>query len=109
MLGTLQGIEAVKAVLEATPEMGTCFIAIQENKIVRRPLMKATQDVKELAAAIMAEDFEKAMSLRDAEFAGKYQSYLTTTNVLMDDVNLPPKSVSARCIMYDLCLLFDRE
>ncbi|OAQ65732.1 6-phosphofructokinase beta subunit [Purpureocillium lilacinum] len=92
MLGTLQGIEAVKAVLEATPEMGTCFIAIQENKIVRRPLMKATQDVKELAAAIMAEDFEKAMSLRDAEFAGKYQSYLTTTNVLMDDVNLPPKS-----------------
>ncbi|OAQ57729.1 6-phosphofructokinase [Purpureocillium lilacinum] len=85
MLGTLQGIEAVKAVLEATSETGTCFIAIQENKLVRRPLMKATQDVKELAAAVVAEDFEKAMSLRDAEFAGKYQSYLTTTNVLMDN------------------------
>ncbi|KAL3965050.1 hypothetical protein ACCO45_002054 [Purpureocillium lilacinum] len=92
MLGTLQGVEAVHAVLEATPETETCFIAINENKIVRKPLMEAVQDTKEVAAAVDAKDFEKAMSLRDAEFADQYFSYLTTTNVMVADHKLPEKS-----------------
>ncbi|CRK31924.1 hypothetical protein BN1723_018472, partial [Verticillium longisporum] len=69
MLGTLQGVEAVKAVLEATPETETCFIAITENQITRRPLMKAVQDTKQVAKAVDAKDFETAMGLRDTEFA----------------------------------------
>ncbi len=96
MLGTLQGVEAVHAVLEATPETETCFIAINENKIVRKPLMEAVQDTKEVAAAVDAKDFEKAMSLRDAEFADQYFSYLTTTNVMVADHKLPEKSVSLK-------------
>ncbi|PNY27184.1 ATP-dependent 6-phosphofructokinase [Tolypocladium capitatum] len=92
MLGTLQGVEAVKAVLEATPETETCFIAINENKIVRKPLMKAVQETKDVAAAVDAKDFERAMSLRDAEFADQYNSYITTTNVLVDDRKLEDKS-----------------
>ncbi|GAB0139173.1 hypothetical protein EsDP_00007386 [Epichloe bromicola] len=82
LLSTLQGVEAVKAVLEATPETETCFIAINENKIVRKPLMKAVQETKEVAQAVVSKDFEKAMSLRDTEFADQYNSYLTTTNVM---------------------------
>ncbi|QPH04146.1 hypothetical protein C2857_000915 [Epichloe festucae Fl1] len=82
LLSTLQGVEAVKAVLEATPETETCFIAINENKIVRKPLMKAVQETKEVAKAVVSKDFEKAMSLRDTEFADQYNSYLTTTNVM---------------------------
>ncbi|UNI13794.1 6-phosphofructokinase [Purpureocillium takamizusanense] len=92
MLGTLQGVEAVHAVLEATPETETCFIAINENKIVRKPLMEAVQDTKKVAAAVDAKDFEKAMSLRDAEFADQYFSYLTTTNAMVADHKLPEKS-----------------
>lgn len=79
MLGTLQGVEAVKAVLEATPETETCFIAITENKITRKPLMSAVIETKEVAKAIDAQDFEKAMSLRDTEFSDQYQSYMMTT------------------------------
>lgn len=94
MLGTLQGVEAVNAVLEATAETETCFIAINENKIIRKPLMKAIQETKELAAAVDAKDFERAMSLRDVEFADQYNSYLTTTNVMVEDRKLPDKSVS---------------
>lgn len=95
MLATLQGVEAVHAVLEATPETETCFIAINENKIVRKPLMKAVLETKELAAAVEAKDFEKAMALRDTEFADQYRSFLTTTNVLSGDSKLPERSVSA--------------
>ncbi|KAL6901652.1 6-phosphofructokinase [Trichoderma evansii] len=92
MLATLQGVEAVKAVLEATPETETCFIAINENKIVRKPLMQAVKETKEVAVAVDAKDFDKAMSLRDTEFSDQYKSYLTTTNVLIDDHKLPEKS-----------------
>jgi 6-phosphofructokinase 1 len=94
MLATLQGVEAVKAVLEATPETETCFIAINENKIVRKPLMQAVKETKEVAVAVDAKEFDKAMGLRDTEFSDQYKSYLTTTNVLIDDHKLPEKNVS---------------
>jgi 6-phosphofructokinase 1 len=60
-LSTLQGVEAVNAVLEATPETPTPFIAINENKITRKPLVQAVLDTKEVAKAIEAHDFDKAM------------------------------------------------
>lgn len=94
MLATLQGVEAVKAVLEATPETETPFIAINENKIVRKPLMQAVAETKELAKAVDAKDFQKAMSLRDAEFADQWNSYMLTTNVMVDEEKLPEKEVN---------------
>ncbi|KAJ2968495.1 hypothetical protein NQ176_g9153 [Zarea fungicola] len=89
MLGTLQGVEAVKAVLEATPETETCFIAINENKIVRKPLMKAVAETKLVAKLVEEKQFDKAMSLRDSDFADQYNSYLTTTNVLVEKYKIP--------------------
>ncbi|KAI0835513.1 6-phosphofructokinase [Hypoxylon sp. FL0890] len=89
MLATLQGVEAVKAVLQATPETETCVIAITENKIVRKPLMKAVQETKEVAKAIEAQDFDRAMSLRDTEFSDQYKSYMMTTTMGLDqDIHL---------------------
>ncbi len=92
MLSTLQGVEAVKAVLEATPETETCFIAITENKIVRKPLMKAVQDTKQVAKAIDAQRYDEAMALRDTEFVDQYESYLMSTKVLLDQGMLLDKS-----------------
>lgn len=43
MLATLQGVEAVEAVLESTPETPSPMIAINENKITRKPLMDAVK------------------------------------------------------------------
>ncbi|KAF3063707.1 ATP-dependent 6-phosphofructokinase [Daldinia childiae] len=89
MLATLQGVEAVKAVLEATPETETCVIAITENKIIRKPLMAAVQETKKVATAIEAQDFDKAMSLRDTEFSDQYKSYMMTTTMGLDqDIHL---------------------
>ncbi len=91
MLSTLQGVEAVRAVLEATPESETCFIAITENKIVRKPLMEAVQATKSVASAIDAHDFDRAMGLRDTEFSDQYKSYMMTTRVQLDTSMLLPQ------------------
>ena len=93
-LSTLQGVEAVKAILEATPETPTPFIAINENKITRKPLVQAVLDTKEVAKAIEARDFDRAMSLRDTEFSDFYNSYMTTTATdLNNSMLLPPQKV----------------
>lgn len=95
MLATLQGVEAVKAVLEATPETETCFISITENKIARKPLMAAVKETKEVAKLIENQEFDKAMSLRDTEFSDQYKSYQMTTAIgISDDVLLPQDKVS---------------
>lgn len=48
ILATLQGVEAVNAVLEATPETPSYVIGIVQNKIVRNPLEKAVELVRPL-------------------------------------------------------------
>jgi len=94
MLGTLQGVEAVHAVLDATPETPTPFIAINENKITRKPLMQAVIDTKEVSKAIEARDFDRAMGLRDTEFSDFYRSYMTTTATDLDEsMKLPTHKV----------------
>jgi len=98
----LQGVEAVNAVLEAKPGTPTPFIAINENKITRKPLVQAVLDTKEVAKAIEARDFDKAMSLRDTEFSDFYNSYMTTTATGLDDTMLlPHKKVSLYHLQYD--------
>ncbi|KAF2205988.1 6-phosphofructokinase [Delitschia confertaspora ATCC 74209] len=89
MLATLQGTEAVKAVLEATPDTPSPVICVIENKIVRRPLLEAVAQTKEVANAIHAKDFARAMSLRDAEFAEYYQAYQITTKIEHAHLKLP--------------------
>lgn len=93
MLATLQGVEAVAAVLEATPETPTPMIAIIENEIVRTPLMEAVRATHEVAQAIKAKDFKRAMSLRDAEFTEYHNAYMTTTATDHPKLKLPNEKV----------------
>ncbi|KAF2661229.1 6-phosphofructokinase [Lophiostoma macrostomum CBS 122681] len=91
MLATLQGVEAVKAVIEATPDTPSPVICIIENKICRRPLLEAVAQTKEVAVAIDNGDFAKAMQLRDAEFGEYYKSYQITTAADQPEMLLPPE------------------
>jgi len=43
---TLQGVEAVEAILESTPGTPSYMIGVQENKIIRVPLMEAVEKVR---------------------------------------------------------------
>ena len=93
MLGTLQGVEAVEAVLDATPETRTPVICIIENKIVRKPLVDAVAATLAVAHAISKKDFKLAMSLRDAEFSEYHKAYMITTATDQPELMLPEDKV----------------
>ncbi|KAL5337224.1 phosphofructokinase-domain-containing protein [Aspergillus crustosus] len=77
-LSTLQGVEAVRAVLDMTPESPSPVITIRENKIMRTPLMDAVKATQEVTSHIKNKDFDNAMTLRDSEFKEYHYAYLNT-------------------------------
>ncbi|KAG1750121.1 phosphofructokinase domain-containing protein [Suillus lakei] len=84
ILPTLQGEEAVKALLEATPETPSYMIGVRENKITRVPLMEAVAMTRAVADAISAKDFEKAMSMRDPEFFQSLEGFFATSTLFKE-------------------------
>ena len=89
ILATLQGVEAVKAVLDLTPDTPSPLIAIDENQVVRRPLVEAVKITKSVAQAIAERDFEKAMSLRDSEFKEHLANFMAMNSACHDKPVLP--------------------
>ncbi|GAC71954.1 pyrophosphate-dependent phosphofructo-1-kinase [Moesziomyces antarcticus T-34] len=90
ILATLQGIEAVDAVLEATPETPSYVIGISENKITRIPLMFAVEQTQKVAKLIESKDFDGALDLRDPEFAEGLRAFKYISQIT-DDEMLPEK------------------
>ena len=90
---SLQGVEAVQAVLDATPETPTPVISIIENKIVRKGLIEAVKATQDVTKAIKAKDFDRAMHLRGAEFAEYYSTYMTTTSTDRSELRLSKDKV----------------
>ncbi|OQV04050.1 hypothetical protein CLAIMM_08999 [Cladophialophora immunda] len=64
-LATLQGVEAVKALLEATPDTPSPVVTVRENKILRSDLQECVRLTKSAGAAVQDKDWTKAMKLRD--------------------------------------------
>ncbi|PWN53267.1 6-phosphofructokinase [Violaceomyces palustris] len=88
ILATLQGVEAVEAVLEATPETPSYVIGISENKITRIPLVYAVEQTQKVAENIERKDFDAALSLRDPEFEEGLKAFKFISQV-NDDNKLP--------------------
>lgn len=95
-LSTLQGVEAVRAVLEMSPESPSPVITIRENKIMRTPLMEAVQATKDVTARIDNKEFEKAMEMRDAEFKEYYHAYRNTASPEHPKMILPEGKVGLK-------------
>ncbi|KAI5950353.1 PFK2 [Candida jiufengensis] len=89
ILATLQGIEAVKAVLELDPNTPSPLIAIEENQIVRKPLVEAVEITKSVADAIAEKNFDKAMSLRDSEFKEHLSNFIAMNSANHEEPSLP--------------------
>lgn len=79
LLATLQGVDAVRAVLDSTPDIPSPMIGVFENKIVRKPLVEAVELTTAIAVAIENRDFDKALSLRDSSFEEAYRQFLATS------------------------------
>lgn len=90
ILATLQGVEAVKAVLELTPDTPLPLIGIEENKIVRLLLVDAVRITKSVADAIENKDFAKAMSMRDTDFVDHLNNFMAINSANHEEPTLPP-------------------
>lgn len=83
-LATLQGVEAVKAVLDSTISTPSPMIGTLNNKIVRTPLVEAVKMTKAVAKAIDSKRFDDAMGLRDSTFKESFKNFLSIST---DDDN----------------------
>jgi 6-phosphofructokinase 1 len=81
-LATLLGHEAVVAILEAQPEDEPVVIGTRANRIIRIPLMASVQKTRQVAEAIRAHDYERAMSLRSSSFNDAFRTLKTLVRAL---------------------------
>jgi 6-phosphofructokinase 1 len=88
-LSTMQGVEAVNALLEATPDTPSPVITIRENKIERSNLMEVVALTKSVEEAIKVKDFDRAMHLRDVEFKEYFDNFMITTSTDHPRLRLP--------------------
>ena len=81
-LATLLGYEAVIAVLEAQPDDEAIVVGTKANRIIRLPLMESVQRTRQVAEAIKARDYEKAMALRSTNFQDSFRTLKTMVRAL---------------------------
>ncbi|TIA99181.1 hypothetical protein E3P94_00543 [Wallemia ichthyophaga] len=88
LLATLQGVEAVEAVLDATPQTPSYMIGLKENKVKRVSLMDAVKATAGVGDAIEKKDFDQALQLRDPEFLENLEAFDYST-IVGDNKHLP--------------------
>uniref|UniRef100_A0A8C0US09 ATP-dependent 6-phosphofructokinase n=1 Tax=Cyanistes caeruleus TaxID=156563 RepID=A0A8C0US09_CYACU len=70
VLSSKMGMEAVMALLEATPDTPACVVSLSGNQSVRLPLMECVQVTKDVQKAMDEKRFEEAIQLRGRGSAG---------------------------------------
>lgn len=81
-LATLFGYEAVNAVLEARPDDEAIVVGTKANRIIRLPLVECVERTRQVAEAIQARDYEKAMFLRSSSFNDAFRTLKTMVRAL---------------------------
>ncbi len=81
-LATLFGYEAVSAILEAKPGDEPIVVGTRANRIIRIPLVQSVERTQQVAEAILAKDYEKAMSLRSSSFKDAFSTLKTMIRAL---------------------------
>ncbi|KAI9497468.1 6-phosphofructokinase [Zychaea mexicana] len=85
VLATIQGVEAVRAVLTAKIDTPSPLIISRNNRVATCPLMQAVELTHEVAKAIQEKNFARAMELRDPQFAEEFDAF--TASTILDDCN----------------------
>uniref|UniRef100_A0A8C1XU34 6-phosphofructokinase n=1 Tax=Cyprinus carpio TaxID=7962 RepID=A0A8C1XU34_CYPCA len=68
ILASRMGVEAVLALLEASPGTPACVVSLCGNQAVRLPLMECVQMTQEVQKAMDEKRFEEAVKLRGSSF-----------------------------------------
>ncbi|XP_062383316.1 phosphofructokinase, liver b [Sardina pilchardus] len=75
VLSSKMGVEAVVALLEATPETPACVIGLSGNQATRLPLMECVNMTKEVQKAMNEKRFDEAIQLRGKSFENNWNTY----------------------------------
>lgn len=75
VLSSKMGMEAVMALLEATPNTPACVVSLSGNQSVRLPLMECVQVTKDVQKAMDEKRFEEAIQLRGRSFENNWNIY----------------------------------
>ncbi|XP_033994993.1 phosphofructokinase, muscle b isoform X2 [Trematomus bernacchii] len=88
ILASRMGVEAVMALLEATPETPACVVSLSGNMAVRLPLMECVQVTKDVTIAMAEGRFDDAVMLRGKSFENNWNTYK-----MLAHVHIPEKKV----------------
>ncbi|KAJ1960517.1 6-phosphofructokinase, alpha subunit, partial [Dispira parvispora] len=94
LLATVQGAEAVEAVLRSSPSTPSPMIGTRSNQITCQPLMAAVELTHNISKAIAKKDFQTAMELRSADFADVFDAFVSTS-VMNPAIMASPSDESA--------------
>uniref|UniRef100_A0A8C8M9Y2 ATP-dependent 6-phosphofructokinase n=1 Tax=Oncorhynchus tshawytscha TaxID=74940 RepID=A0A8C8M9Y2_ONCTS len=101
ILGSRMGVEAVMALLEATPETPACVVSLSGNMAVRLPLMECVQVTKDVTVAMTEGRFEDAVKLRGKSFQNNWDTYKMLAHVtppeMKSNINIAIINVGAPC------------
>uniref|UniRef100_A0A3P8XYY3 ATP-dependent 6-phosphofructokinase n=1 Tax=Esox lucius TaxID=8010 RepID=A0A3P8XYY3_ESOLU len=75
VLSSKMGVEAVVALLEATPETPACVIGLSGNQAIRLPMMECVEMTKEVQKAMNEKRFDEAIQLRGRSFENNWNTY----------------------------------
>ncbi|KAM7322585.1 hypothetical protein ACRRTK_018090 [Alexandromys fortis] len=85
ILASRMGVEAVVALLEATPQTPACVVSLRGNHAVRLPLMECVQMTQDVQKAMDERRFKDAVKLRGRSFEGNLKTYKRLAMKLPDD------------------------
>ncbi|KPP76039.1 ATP-dependent 6-phosphofructokinase, muscle type-like, partial [Scleropages formosus] len=86
ILGSRMGVEAVMALLEATPDTPACVVSLSGNTAVRLPLMECVQVTKDVSKAMAEGRYEDAVKLRGKSFENNWNTYKLLAHMHPPDV-----------------------
>ncbi|XP_041802714.1 phosphofructokinase, muscle b isoform X3 [Chelmon rostratus] len=101
ILASRMGVEAVMALLEATPDTPACVVSLSGNMAVRLPLMECVQVTKDVTTAMAEGRFDDAVKLRGKSFENNWNTYKMLAHVHIPDkksnINIAILNVGAPC------------
>lgn len=81
-MSTFLGYAAVDDLLSTTAEREPQLIGIGGNRVVHSSLMYCVEQTHAVAAAMAAQDYDRAMALRGSSFADAFRTYQTLVRAL---------------------------
>ncbi|KAG8515125.1 ATP-dependent 6-phosphofructokinase, platelet type [Galemys pyrenaicus] len=97
ILGSRMGVEAVVALLQATPETPACVVSLSGNQAVRLPLVDCVRMTQDVQKAMDERRFKDAVQLRGRSFENNLNIYKRLA-IKLPDSQIPKSNCNVAVI-----------